>query len=105
MKIGSLFGWTVPELRRMNGRQLLEAWAAATGHSRMRTHCYVILLMAACSAIFNTAMRLGDSIFIDLLGLLLGLTLPSNIYFYNALTSRRAALRQYIEENWNEFNQ
>jgi hypothetical protein len=105
MKIGMLFAWSVPELRRMNGGQLLDAWATVTGHSRMRVHCYVILLMAGCSAIFNAVLWLGGSIFVDLFGLLLGLTLPSNIYFYNALNPHRAALRRYIEEHWNEFNQ
>lgn len=105
MKIGMLFGWMVPELRRMNGSQLMDAWATVTGHSRTRIHCYAILLMACCSAIFNVAMWLGNSIFVDLLGLLVGLTLPSNIYFYNALNPHRAALRRYIEEHWDEFNQ
>lgn len=105
MKIGMLFGWSVPELRRMNGGQLLDAWATVTGHSRMRVHLHVILLMACCSAIFNAAMWISDSFFIYFIGLLLGLTLPSGIYFYNVLNPHRAALRQYIEEHWNEFNQ
>ncbi len=103
MKLGMLVGWSVPELRRMSGKHLLEAWGVATGFSRMKVHCHAILLMAACSVIFNTFMRLTDSFFFDFVGLATGLIIPSNVYFYNVLLPRRAALRQYMEENPDEF--
>ncbi len=103
MKMGMLVGWLVPELRRMSGKHLLEAWGEATGFSRMKVHCHAILLMAACSIIFNTSMRFSDSLILDFIGLLAGLTIPSNIYFYNVLHPRRAALRQYMDERPDDF--
>jgi hypothetical protein len=41
---------------------------------------------------------------VDILGLVIGLTVPSNIYFYNVFTPRRAVIRQFIQEHWEEFN-
>lgn len=108
MKIGTLFAWSVPELRKMTGAQLLNIWSACTDYSRLKIYMHMILLMACCSAIFNLAMRVRGSTFIEflvsMLGLIIGLTVPSNIYFYNVFTPRRAAIRQFIEEHWEEFN-
>ena len=104
MKMGTLFAWSVPELRRMTGGQLLEAWGTCSPFSRPKVYLHIILLMACCSAIFNFAMWLRGPIVVDLLGLVIGLTVPSNIYFYNVFTPRRAAIRQFIEEHWDQFN-
>lgn len=103
MKLGILFACLVPELRRMTGNQLLNAWIACSPYSRPKVYLHIILLMASCSLIFNIAMRLKGPIIVDILGLVIGLTVPSNIYFYNVFNSRRAALRQFIEEHWEEF--
>ena len=70
----------------------------------MKIYVHIILLMACCSLIFNLAMWVRGPIIVDMLGLVLGLTVPSNIYFYNVFTPRRAALRQFIQDNWEEFN-
>ena len=104
MKIGTLFAWSVPELRKLTGAQLITVWGACTDYSRLKVYFHIILLMAACSLIFNLAMWLRGPIIVDLLGLLIGLTVPSNIYFYKVLNSRRAAIRRYIEENREEFD-
>jgi hypothetical protein len=108
MKLGTLFAWSVPELRKLTGAQLLNVWGACTEYSRLKIYVHIILLMACCSLIFNLALRVRGStsveFFVSLLGLLIGLTVPSNIYFYNVFTPRRAALRQYLQEHWEEFN-
>jgi len=108
MKMGTLFAWSVPELRRMTGRQLLSVWSSCTEYSRLKIYVHIILLMACCSLIFNLAMRVRGSnsmeFFISLLGLVIGLTVPSNIYFYNVFTPRRAAVRRFMEENPEEFS-
>ena len=87
----------------MTGGQLLEAWVACSPFSRPKVYLHIILLMGCCSLIFNLAMRLKGPIIVDILGLVIGLTVPSNIYFYNVFSSRRAALRTFIEEHWEEF--
>lgn len=104
MKIGTIFAGSVPELRKMSGAQLLQAWDACTDYSRLKIYLHIILLMVCCSVIFNFAMWLNISFLVELAGLVIGLTVPSNIYFYNVFTPRRAALRQFIEEHWEEFN-
>jgi hypothetical protein len=104
MKMGTLFAWSVPELRKMTGTQLLNVWSACTEYSRLKIYLHIILLMACCSLIFNLAMWVRGPFILDLLGLVIGLTVPSNIYFYNVFTPRRAAVRQFIEENREEFN-
>lgn len=104
MKMGTLFAWSVPELRKMTGAQLLNVWSACSDYSRLKIYLHLILLMACCSAIFNLGMWVRGPIIVDLLGLVIGLTVPSNIYFYNVFTPRRAAIRQFIEENREEFN-
>jgi hypothetical protein len=108
MKLGTLFAWSVPELRKLTGAQLLNVWGACTPFSRPKIYLHLILLMACCSLIFNLAMRVrGPTLvefFVSTLGLAFGLTVPSNVYFYNVFNSRRAALRRFIEEHWEEFN-
>ena len=104
MKLGSILAWPVPELRKMTGGQLLEVWSACTPYSRGKIYLHIILLLACCSLIFNLAMWLGGSFIVDLFGLLIGLTIPANIYFYKVFTPRRAEVRRFVEENWDEFN-
>jgi hypothetical protein len=108
MKLGTLFAWSVPELRKLTGAQLLRVWEACTTFSRTKIYLHIILLMACCSLIFNLAMRVPGSTFVEFfvsaLGLAIGLTVPSGIYFYNVFTPRRAAIRRFIEEHWDEFN-
>ena len=104
MKMGMLFAWSVPELRKMTGAQLLNVWSACTEYPRLKIYFHIILLMACCSAIFNFAMWLRGDLIVDMLGLFAGLIVPSNIYFYNVMNPRRAAIRQFIQENWEEFN-
>ena len=103
MKLGILFAWSVPELRNLTGAQLLKVWGACTPYSRNTIYLHLIGLLACCSVIFNLAMRLRGPFIVDLLGLALGLTLPSNIYFYVVFKDRRQAIRQFIEANWEEF--
>ena len=88
----------------MTGAQLLNVWSACTEYPRLKIYFHIILLMACCSAIFNLAMWLRGDLIVDMLGLFAGLIIPSNIYFYNVMTPRRAAIRQFIQENWEEFN-
>lgn len=88
----------------MSGGQLLRAWDACTDHSRLKIYVHIILLMIACSAIFNFAMWLNISFMVEMIGLAIGLIVPPNIFFYNVFTPRRAALRQFIEENLEEFS-
>ena len=104
MKMGMFFAWSVPELRKMTGAQLLSVWSACTEYPRLKIYLHIILLMAGCSAIFNLAMWLRGPFIVDMLGLIAGLIIPSNIYFYNVMNPRRAAIRQFIQENWEEFN-
>jgi hypothetical protein len=104
MKIGSLFGWFVPELRKMNGSQFLKVWGGCTPYSRNVIYLHCILLLACCSVIFNLSMRTTGSIFLDLFALLFGLTVPPNLYFAVILGGRREQIRRYVEEHWDEFN-
>ena len=104
MKMGMLFACLVPELRKMSGAQLMDVWHSCTAHSRLKIYLHIVLLMACCSAIFNFAMWLRGPIIVDLIGLIIGVTVPANIYFYNVFTPRRAAIRKFIEENWDNFN-
>jgi hypothetical protein len=104
MKLGSIIACLVPELRRMTGAQLLEVWSACTPYSRLKIYVHIILLLACCSLIFNLAMWLRGPFIVDLLGLVIGLTVPVNIYFYNVFNPRRAEVRRFVEEHWDEFN-
>ena len=103
MKIARFVAWSIPELRNMTGTQLLKVWGACTPYSRNTIYVHLILLLACCSVIFNLAMRLRGPFLVDLLGLALGLTVPSNTYFYVVFKDRRQAIRQFIEENREEF--
>ncbi len=105
MKMGTFFAWSVPELRKMTGSQLLNVWSACTDYPRLKIYLHIILLMACCSAIFNLAMWLRGPFIVDMLGLVVGLILPSNIYFYTVMTPRRAVIRQYVLENQDMFGQ
>ena len=84
--------------------QLLSVWGGSTGWSRNKIHLHILLLLACCSVIFNLTLRLGGGIFLDLLGLIVGLTVPANIYFAGVLGSRRPQIRKFIEEHRAEFN-
>ena len=79
------------------------AWQGGTDFSRPKIYLHCVLLLACSSIIFNTVMRLTGSMMVDLLGLLAGLTVPSNLYFAIVFNNRRAQLRQFMEENWETF--
>lgn len=104
MKIAALFAFAVPEVKRMNWGQLLAVWTGCTGWSRDKVYLHLILLLACCSVIFNLTLRLGGGLLLDLLGLLVGLLVPANIYFAGVLGSRRTEIRKFIEDHWAEFN-
>lgn len=104
MKIGALFGWFVPELRQMNGSQLMKIWGGCTSYSRNAIYVHCVLLLACCSVIFNVSMQLTGSIFLDMIALLFGLTVPPNLYFAAVLGGRREQIRRFVEEHWEEFN-
>jgi hypothetical protein len=104
MKIGALFGWFVPELRKMNGSQLLKVWGGCTPYSRNAIYFHVVLLLACCSVIFNLSMRFSDSIVLYFVALLFGLTVPPNFYFAAILGGRREQIRRFVEEHWDEFS-
>ncbi len=104
MKIGALFGWFVPELRKLNGSQLLKVWGGCTSYSRNAIYLHCVLLLACCSVIFNLAMHASDSFFLYLIALLFGLMVPPNLYFAAILGGRREQIRRFVEEHWDEFN-
>ncbi len=104
MKTGALFGWFVPELRKLNGSQLLKVWGGCTSYSRNAIYLHCVLLLACCSVIFNFSMNVTGSIFLDLLALIFGLTVPPNLYFAAILGGRREQIRRFVEEHWDEFN-
>lgn len=103
MKIAGLFALGIPELRRMTGPQLFKVWSACAPFSRNAIYLHMVLLLMCASGIFNSAMRLSDSFLLDLVGLVLGLLLPPNLYFLAVFKDRRPAIRQFIQENWEEF--
>ena len=105
MKIGAFFGWFVPELRKLNGNQLMKVWGGCTSYSRNAIYLHIVLLLACCSLIFNFSMKVTGSIFLDMIALLFGLTVPPNLYFAAVLGSRREQVRRFVEEHWEEFNQ
>ena len=104
MKIGALFGWFVPELRRMNGNQLLKVWDSCASYSRNAIYLHCVLLLACYSVIFNLSMRFSDSMLLYLVALLFGLTVLPNLYFAAILGGRREQIRRFVEEHWDEFN-
>ena len=46
MKMGTLFAYMVPELRKMSGAQLMNVWHSCTEHSRLKIYLHIIRLMA-----------------------------------------------------------
>ena len=103
MKLAGFFALTIPELRRLTGSQFMRVWSACSAYSRGKIYVHLVLLMACASVIFNTAMRLSESVLLDLVGLCIGLFVPPNIYFHYLFNNRRAQIREFIEENWEEF--
>ena len=103
MKISTFFACLIPELRKLSGPQFMKIWSACAPCSRNWLYFHLLLLLACCSLIFNVIIRVNASPVAMLLGLALGLALPANIYFFVVFNRRRQALRQYIEENWEEF--
>jgi len=87
----------------MSAAQLLKVWAACTPFSRNAIYVHIVVLMACASVIFNAAMRLSDSFLLDFIGLILGLLLPPNLYFHFVFKDRRPAIRQFVQENQDEF--
>jgi len=103
MKVGAFFACFVPELRKLNGGQLLRAWQGGTGFSRNKIYLHCVILLVCSSVMFNTFLRLTDVVVLNFIGWVLAMTLPANIYFLAIFSSRRPQLRQFIEENWEEF--
>ena len=104
MKIAGLLAFSVPEVKPLTWGQLLKVWSGCTGWSRDKIYLHLLLLLACCSVLFNLTMRLGGGMLLDFGGLLIGLTVPPNIYFAAVLGSRRPQIRKFIEEHWAEFN-
>jgi|SRR6185503_18310566 len=103
MKPAGLLALTIPELRKLTGAQFLRIWEGCSSYSRAKIYLHIVLLMACASVIFNTAMRLTEDWKVDLLGLVVGLLVPPNVYFHFLFKDRRPAIRQFIEQNWEEF--
>ena len=103
MKISTFFAGFVPELRRLTGAQLLKIWIACAPWSQNLIYLHLVLLLACCSLIFNLIIRVNASLPAMVFALVAGLSIPSNIYFFAVFNGRRAALRQYIDEHWEEF--
>jgi len=103
MNISTFFAYLIPELRKLSGPKLLRIWTACAPWSQNWVYFHLVLLLACCSLIFNLTIRINASFAAMLFGLALGLAIPSNLYFFLVFNGRRGALRQYIEENWEEF--
>jgi hypothetical protein len=103
VKASNFFAYSIPELRRLTGAQLLKIWGACAPYSRNWLYLHCILVLACCSLIFNLALRWSDSLILILFALGVALTVPANIYFFLLFKDRRQELRQYIEQNWSEF--
>ena len=103
MRISTFFAYFVPELRRLSGAQLMRIWGACAPWSQNWVYLHLLLLLACCSLIFNLIISWSASPFAMAFGLAAGLTIPANVYFFAVFSNRRPALRQYIEENWEEF--
>jgi hypothetical protein len=105
MKVSTIFAYVIPELRGLSAAQLLKIWGACAPFSRNALYVHLVLLGVCCSLVFNFFLRATDSaIFLPLVGLALGLTVPSNLYFFLVFKDRREQLRQFLEENWAEFH-
>ncbi len=103
MKISTFVAYFVPELRKLSGGQLMKIWGACAPYSQNWIYFHLVLLLVCCSIIFNVIIRLNASPLAMAFGLAAGLTIPANIYFFAVFNTRREALRQYIQENWEEF--
>src|SRR5438445_7689936 len=101
MKISTFFACLVPELRKLSGPQLMKIWAACAPCSKNWVYLHLLVILACCSLIFNLIQN--GSLVSILIGLLAGLTIPANIYFFAVFNNRRQMLRQYLEANWEEF--
>lgn len=106
MKISSVIAFTVPEMRGKTWTQLVELWENCAGYSRTKVYVHIIILLCCCSVIFNAVLHFSDSVMMAMtFGLLLGLTVPPNLYFLAVFNRRRNQLRQYILDHWNEFQE
>jgi hypothetical protein len=106
MNISSLFAATIPELRGKTWDQLLALWGNCAGFSRNKIYFHIIILLCGCSLIFNTVLYFTESVMAAVtVGVLLGLTIPPNIYFFVLFNKRRQEIRQYIMDHWNDFQQ
>ena len=103
MRIGTWFACSIPELRRLTGAQLTKVWGACSPFSRNAIYVHLILLLAACSLIFNLFLRLRGPLYLDLIGLTLGSIVPANLYFHAVFKSRRDVIRKFIEDHRDEF--
>lgn len=103
MKISSFLAYFVPELRKLSAAQLFRIWGACAPCSRNWVYLHLLLVLACCSLIFNLTIHVNASPLAMVFGLVAGLVIPFNIYFYLLFNSRRQVLRQYIDENWEEF--
>jgi hypothetical protein len=106
MKISSLLAAAIPELRGKTWEQLINLWSNCAGYSRHKIYFHLVLLFCCCSLIFHLVMYFSDSVLAAMtLGVLLGLLIPPNIYFFLLFKDRRQQIRQYIMDHWDEFNQ
>jgi len=103
MKVSTFLAYFVPELRKLSGGQLMKIWGACAPYSQNWIYLHLVLLLACCSVIFNLIIRLNASPLAMGFALIAGLTIPANAYFFAVFNGRRPALRQYIEEHWEEF--
>ena len=103
MKISSFFAYFIPELRKLSGAQLMKIWGACAPCSQNWVYLHLVLVLVCCSLIFNLIIHVNASPLAMLFALLVGLTIPSNLYFLIVFNNRRQVLRQFIEENWEEF--
>ena len=103
MKLSNIVAYSVPELRGLNRRQLLKIWFACAPYSPYVLYVHIILLMACWSIIFNLFLYFLETMWTDFVGLVVGLVVPTNLYFYWLFKDRREELRKFIEENWEEF--
>jgi hypothetical protein len=105
MKLSSLLAWPIPELRARTWPQLWAIWTNCLPYSVNIIYVHAVLLLCGCSVIFNLCLRLFDTTFAaTLVGLPLGVLIPSNLYFYLVFKDRRAQVRQFVEEHPDEFN-
>ncbi len=81
----------------------MKIWGACAPCSQNWVYLHLVLVLTCCSLIFNLIIHMNASPLAMLFALLVGLTIPSNLYFLLVFNNRRQVLRQFIEENWEEF--